>query len=139
MKFKIYNAENSPHTRVAPGVHEAHITVCRNGNVVLNNHLLKLLKHPERVLILEDEEYKGDLYIASSSDPRAFLLGADDKRGSRAFSSSTLTEQFEEKLGVKAPFIVAVLDEAKPFETGKAYPLAVKKVRVINKRPCKTR
>lgn len=139
MKFKIYNTENSPHTRVKPGYHEPHVTICHNGNVVLNSHLLKLMKNPDRVIIAEDEEYKGDFYIAASKDPHAFVLGPEDKRGSRFFSSSTMTDRLAEVLKAKAPFIVAVSDEGKQTEIGKVYALAVKKVREIAKRPCKTR
>ena len=137
MKFKIYNAENSPHTKVTPGYHEPHVTICHNGNVVLNSHLLKLMKNPDRVIIAEDEEYKGDFYIAASKDPHAFALGPADKRGSRFFSSSTLSERLSESIGAKTPFIVAVVEDGKQTEIGKAFPLAVKKVRVVARRPCK--
>ena len=129
MKFKIYNAENSPHTRVAPGVHEAHITVCRNGRILLNKYLLKLLKNPDRVAVIEDEEYKGDFYVAASNDRKAFALGTPDKRNGRSFDSSTLAEILEETVGAKRPFIISVSEEPTSTELGKAYALAVKKVR----------
>lgn len=129
MKFKIYNAENSPHTRVAPGVHEAHITVCRNGRILLNKYLLKLLKNPDRVAVIEDEEYKGDFYVAASNDRKAFTLDTPDKRNGRSFASSTLAEILEETVGAKRPFIISVSEEPTSTELGKAYALAVKKVR----------
>lgn len=139
MKLKIYNAENSPHTKVTPGYHEAHITICRNGNVLLNSHLLRLLKNPDRVIIAEDEEYKGDFYIAASKDPNAFALGPADKKGVRAFSSSTMADRLAESIGAKTPFIVAISEDGKQTEIGKAYALAVKRVREVHRRPCKTR
>ena len=133
MKFKIYNAENSPHTKVTPGYHEAHVTICHNGNVVLNSHLLKLMKNPDRVIIAEDEEYRGDFYIAASKDPHAFALSSPDKRGARYFSSSTMSERFEESLKVKAPFIIAVSEAGRQTEIGMTFPLMVKKVRCIER------
>ena len=133
MKFKIYNSENSPHTRVSPGHHEPHVTICRNGNVLLNSHLLRLLKNPDRVIVAEDQEYHGDFYIAASGDPRAFALSSPDKRGSRYFSSSTMSERFEESLKVKAPFIIAVSEAGRQTEIGMTFPLMVKKVRCIER------
>lgn len=139
MKLKIYNAENSPHTKVTPGYHEAHITICRNGNITFNKYAQKILKEPERVLIVEDEDYVGDFYVLASKDSAAFALGEADRRGSRSIQSSTLADRLSESLGIKLPAIVPVLDEPKDVEIGKAYPLAVKKVREINGKPCKTR
>lgn len=137
MKLKIYNAENSPHTKVTPGYHEAHITICRNGNITFNKYVLKILKDPERVLIVEDEDYRGDFYVVSSKDSAAFALGEADLRGSRSIQSSTLADRMAESLGVKLPAIIPVLDEPKAVEIGKAYPLAVKKARIIPKKPYK--
>lgn len=137
MDFTVFNAENSPHRKVQPGRHEPNITVCHNGGIILNSHLLKLLKNPERVITLEEKRYPGDFYVMASDDPKAFALETPDKRGARRFFSSSLVDHISEAVGAKAPFIVATVEEGKKTDLGTIFALAVKKVRPLNCKPRK--
>lgn len=134
MDFIIYNAENSPHTKVKPGKHTPNITVCRNGGIVLNSHLLKLLEQPERVVIMEDKRYPGDFYIMPMKDPGAFTLEQPDKRGARRFLSSSLVEHMVKSIGVQAPFIVDVSEDGRKIGVCTVHALAVKKARPVNRK-----